>query len=120
MRYIAGCGEFEDITRVLQAWRQCVDSCLGIPFLDRPVWQSDRWCDSAGLPESIAYPKLIRDKRYLVRPVPNGNELDVKGLPVEGKRSQPQRLSESTRITLAIKHGPIVFGFDGLWKFVGY
>src|SRR5713226_7243154 len=107
MRYIAGCGEFEDITRVLQAWRQCVDSCLGIPFLDRPVWQSDRWCDSAGLPESIAYPKLIRDKGYQVRPGSNGNELDVKAFQGEWKRSQPPRLSESTHITFATKLGPI-------------
>src|SRR5437773_2757922 len=38
MLHIAGGGEVEDVTRILETWRKSVRESLTIPFVDGPIW----------------------------------------------------------------------------------
>src|SRR5438270_816271 len=76
--HVARSGELEDVTRKLQTRPKRVNHVLDVPLFDSPIWQSDRWRDSAGLLETGVNPPLIRHELDLVRPISNGDKLDAK------------------------------------------
>jgi hypothetical protein len=62
---------------------------------------------SPRLPQASIDPILIRHKINLVRGVPYSDKVKAKGLFVERKRLQMQRLGERTHIALAINYRAI-------------